>query len=338
MLCTPGGIPSTQSWGLGFDLVSKEPPVFVLEVSILHALLLTETLLNRASDPPCSVAISVGTKRTCMLLHNWQRYGKWMLESSASDEIVKVWHRLNKTLPCSVQLQALPWNFFDKTHPWDTSFGGLLKTAAARFFQFGIPQAKAKWGEEIARIPWTTKELKRHLKRRYREDERVALELLAMEGSVAGANYCQMGLNRAVLKETLRRLHHNRRHQVVLANIICATRFKFFDETGSLLRVQCPNGCGGVDSLDHLLECHRLGLISPESTFDDKVSFLSTMAVKTARNCPVLPVPIPMSSPLLDPSAETDELSLNDLGSGNEMPVLPEEELEADWTLEFDTA
>ena len=54
--------------------------------------------------------------------------------------------------------------------------GSLLKAATARFFQSGIPQAKAKWGEQLARIPWTTKELKRHLKRKYREDERVALE------------------------------------------------------------------------------------------------------------------------------------------------------------------
>ena len=338
--CMPNGIPSTQSWGLGFDLVSKEPPAFVLEASILHALLLAESLTAKMLQPPPDITISVGTRRTCMLLYNWQKYGRLALESAAADEIVKVWHRLNKVLPCVAQFQALPWTFFEGSHPWDSSVGGLLKAAAARFFQIGIPQAKTQWGNRIARIPWTTKELKRHLKRRYREDERVALELLAMEGSIAGANYCQMGLNRAVLKESLRRLHHNRRHQVILANIICATRFKFFDETGTLLQVQCPNGCGGVDSLDHLLQCYRLGQISPESAFDERVSFLRDMAVRTAHNCPVLPIPIPASPSVLFPAElEVDELSLTNTEPGSEHPDEPEDGEGISWTLEleFDT-
>ena len=332
--CPPDGIPRTQSWGLGFDLVSKEPPTFVLEASVLHALLLAETLITRKPDPLLNISILAGTKRTCLHLANWQRCGKLALESAAAEEIVKVWHRLNKAPLCGVQLQALPWTVFEGKGPWDSSVGCLLKAAAARFFQTGIPLAKTKWGERIARIPWTTKELKRHLKRRYRDDERAALELLAMGGSIAGANYCQMGLNRAILKETLRRLHHNRRHQVVLANIVCATRFKFFDETGSLLQVRCPNGCGNVDSLDHLLECHNMGQISPESTFDEKVSFLSATAVKTARNCPALPTPIPTTA--VRPPLEMDELSLTNTDPSAGSSEATEGE-EMNWALEFDT-
>ena len=106
--------------------------------------------------------------------------------------------------------------------------------AAARFFERGAPRARENWGDQIIRTPWTTKELKRHLKRRYRDDERSALGLLAMEDSIAAANYCRLGLNRAILKETVRRLRRNRREQTVLANIVCATRFKFFDEKGEL--------------------------------------------------------------------------------------------------------
>ena len=94
-----------------------------------------------------------------------------------------------------------------------------------------------------------------------------------------------------------------------------------------------------MDSLDHLLECHRLGQISPESTFDERVSFLSKMAVSTARNCPVLPIPIPAPLPVLTPmELEMDELSLSNTEPSAGAPDEPKDGEEADWTLEFDAA
>ena len=140
-----------------------------------------------------------------------------------------------------------------------------------------------------------------------------------MEGSIAGADYCKMGVNRAILKETLRRLRHNRRGQVVFANIICATRFKFFDEEGTLLDVRCPNGCGDIDSLDRLLRCFNLGTLDPEMPFDDKVAFLSRMARKATKNCPALPIPTPRS-----PSEGTmgaGEISFEDASSPTAPPL-----------------
>ena len=166
----------------------------------------------------------------------------------------------------------------------------------------------------------------------------MALEILAMVGSTASFNYCQMGLNRAALKECVRNLHNNRREQVVLANIICATRFKYFQEDGKLLHVQCPNGCGQMDSLDHLLACYKMEAIQPDWSFDDKVSFLSNMARVTAKNCPLLPIPIP--EPVHAVHLAADEISL--LGSpGASDPrlgssILPHEDEVPDTELEFD--
>ena len=92
-------------------------------------------------------------------------------------------------------------------------------------------------------------------------------------------------------RETLRRLRRNRRGQVLFAKIICAARFKFFREGGELLRVCCPNGCGRIDSFDHLLDCFKVGKVNPERPFEEKVSFLSNMAINAAKNRPILPNP-----------------------------------------------
>ena len=155
-----------------------------------------------------------------------------------------------------------------------------------------------------------------------------------MEGSIAGANYCRMGLNRAILKETLRRLHHKRRQQVVLANIICATRFKFFDEEGTLLQAQCPNGCGEVDSLDHLLECHKIGAADPNWSFEEKVDFLKSMAIRATRDCLVLPTPIPRTPGGVTQQAEEYEISLG----SSETPgsTCANHDQSDEWSLEFD--
>ena len=48
--------------------------------------------------------------------------------------------------------------------------------------------------------------------------------------------------------------------------------------------------------------------LNPEGTFDEKVSFLSSMATRTAKNCPIRPIPFPQ--PPQETYSETDEISL----------------------------
>ena len=331
----PMTVPSIQVWGLGVDFVSSEPPAFILEASILHALNIVHTLLQESpATSPTSILITAGSFRTNMALADWQRTGTFTLKSAAAPEIAKIWHQLNATLQCPLRLRAVPRDFHTGSDPWDSSEGVIIKMAAKRFYEQGVPPARERWGDQIARIPWTTEELKKHLKRKYREDERTAIELLAMENSIASANYCKLGLNRALLKETLRRLQHNRRRQVVFANIICATRFKFFDETGTLLNVKCPLGCGEIDSLEHLIKCACLQDPDPAATFEDKANYLRTMAVEATKNCPILPTPIPPSPP---PSAiEAGEISLDETPSPDPLGASPSSPFSDPWSLEFE--
>ena len=90
----------------------------------------------------------------------------------------------------------------------------------------------------------------------------------------------------------------NRRRQVVLAGILCATRFKFFDNNGDQLSVRCANGCGEADSWGHMLLCYKLHPPYEEEDPENWVSFLRTMARKTANNC--LYIPVPMERPSIE--------------------------------------
>ena len=63
-----------------------------------------------------------------------------------------------------------------------------------------------------------------------------------------------------------------------------------------------------MDSLDHPLACYKMDTLNPEWAFDEKVSFLSNMAAKAAKNCPILPIRIPEPPQEIHP--EVDEISL----------------------------
>ena len=80
----------------------------------------------------------------------------------------------------------------------------------------------------MARVPLTEGRTKQLLKQGYMEDERAAIEMLKQAGSVACSVYPELRIKRMVIKNTLRELRYHRFHQVAIAGLICATRFKFF--------------------------------------------------------------------------------------------------------------
>ena len=169
----------------------------------------------------------------------------------------------------------------------------------------------------MARIPWTTPELKKHQKRKYNDDERGVIGLLAAEGSLACQNYCKMGLNRVIIKTVLRRLQHDRRQQVALAGMLCATRYKYFNEKGQLLPTQCPNGCGSPDSLEHMLLCYGLAAVLPEQDLETKVKRMWQIAKAISKNTPAVPVPVQMG--IWGQGPEEGEISLNEM-EGEDAP------------------
>ena len=114
--------------------------------------------------------------------------------------------------------------------------------AVSRFLRHAVPAAQAKWGEQLARIPWTPGELKKHMKARYILGERKAIALLASQESMASAIFTDLNLTRTVIKEAFKKLQKRRGRQVVLARILCATRFKLYEEGGELLRPNVQTG------------------------------------------------------------------------------------------------
>ena len=79
----------------------------------------------------------------------------------------------------------------------------------------------------------------------------------------------------------------------MFSSIVCATRFKMFDQQGDLLNVRCFK-CGGVDSFLHMLVCAGVGPIPPiiQANYGPLVSFLCRMIESTTEHAPVWPVPI----------------------------------------------
>ena len=180
--------------------------------------------------------------------------GTLCLDSDAAADILTVWHRLRKLMQRPLILEELPEDYFEKKKEHygvgETTEGELIKEAVKDFYRKAQPYAKARWGERLARIPWTTQEVKRQIKSKYSEEERRTIGLLAEEGSTACKGYELLGLNRALIKKVMKSLQDRRMWQVCFASIICATKNKFFDKSGNTKAVKCPNGCGQMDSLE----------------------------------------------------------------------------------------
>ena len=98
---------------------------------------------------------------------------------------------------------------------------------------------------------------------------------------------------------------------------MCATRYKYFNKKGEILQVKCPNKCGQPDSLQHMIECYNLQPPQAEDTFEEKVRRLKEMATKTAKNCPIMPVPLEPEE-IGEVELELEELTNN--GSAEAQP------------------
>ena len=134
-----------------------------------------------------------------------------------------------------------PSNLAQDLTPHGTNDADIIVAAVSRFAKRAIHAATARRGERKARIPWITGELPSHMTERYRKDERKTTALLAGQGSIAGAIFTSLRLARGLVKTAPKKLQTHRRRQVVLAGILCATRYKYFAGNGELLLVKCAN-------------------------------------------------------------------------------------------------
>ena len=154
--------------------------------------------------------------------------------------------------------------------------------------------------------------------------------MLASQASMACAIFTDLHLTRGIIKMALQRLQTNRRRQVVLANILCATRFKYYAKNGELLPVVCANKCGMADSIRHLLACYNLHPPYEEEEAESWVAFLSIMAARTEKTSPLIPMPMDLQP--CGYREPEEELSLD----GFESPTSRNEQSSMGDTLSFD--
>ena len=295
-----------QVWALGEDNVSTTPPAFVLESSILHALLIEEKKAEEMGGELNYIHVTAGNWRTSKMLAAWFETGELGLLSVARTEIIKVFYRLEEKLRCPLTISKIPEDFFDQCGMHSETAADAIVTAVRRFFSMAVPKARQKWAGRLARLPWTTEEFKHHLKRRYRNSEREMIGILAAQGSMSSAIFCQLRLTREVIKEAIRRLQSNRMVQTVLATILCATRFKYFNKQGRLMSVSCGNKCGQVETFEHLLKCNNLRIPRNEDNAEVWIKFLCTMARRASKGVTMIPTPMEQCT---EPNEEEISLS-----------------------------
>ena len=291
---TPQGAIQTDGWIHGYDTWSKQPPCAVLEGSVLHALRRVEDYLRkpRSTHPyPLYIAVTAGNQQVLEMFLKWANKGTLELASGMASDIVECIYRLASTLQCTLIMQDLPENFFQSATLTGMQSKDIIYTTAARINKDIGPSIWAQWDEQLARLPWTATETNDLHKAGYMTDEKTAILMLKETGSTACAIYSELRLTRNVIKEAFKALCSGRFQQVTLAGVICATRFKFYDENRKFpVRCRIRPDCTEMDSFDHLLNCARLTI--PVGDEGEMLSFLVTMACRATVGNPGYPEPV----------------------------------------------
>ena len=266
-----------------------------------------------------------------MGLIKWFNEGNSDLVSAAATDIILALGRLEVALTCPLILRPLPGDFFEGTKSRGIRAQDIISTTAKRLFTEVGPLAKRQFGSRIARVPWTTEEVKKNCKARYRADEARTLRALEGIGSISSSIFRSMGLSRDIIRKAVKRFRGKRRPQVVLATIICATRFKTIAHDGGLLDVKCIK-CGGTDSFEHLLECMRMGPLPNANEEKEVVDFLVRLTWAAVEYAPIWPSAVEPT----EEEAETGELLLDGWDTGSDLELMSPGDEESEVTLLFD--
>ena len=108
-------------------------------------------------------------------------------------------------------------------------------------------------------LPIVKTELKEMVTRRQHRDELSTLKRLAQLGSVSASIITYLKLTRELVAEALSCLEDDRAAQTNLADILGATRYRFYTG-GRLVHVKCPQKyCYRTDTFLHMIMCYKLG-------------------------------------------------------------------------------
>ena len=249
---------TTHGWMIGYDTTSQSPPVSIIEGSLLHALHRVRRYLGaeQSSHTYRYIGVQAGSAETEKSLERWAATGELALESCFASDIIDTLEKLVAELRCTLVINELPEGYFDKARLTGQTGPDVIYATAARMQKHIIKQAWSLWGERMARIPWTPAETKERLKCSYLEDELKAIKMLAEIGSTSCTIYRELSLNRQIIKAVLKALRKDRRQQVTWAAIICATRYKVYEDNRSYpVKCEVRPDCKEEDSLKHMLKC-----------------------------------------------------------------------------------
>ena len=251
--------------------------------------MLVQRHLDGGHGVPHFFSVKTGDWRLRKCLQCWYSAGELTLQTSAAADIAAALYRLEATLLRPIIISPLPRDFFEPQHlnTRGITAADLIHAAAVRPYTQVAPQAKARFGGRIARIPLTPTEVKQCCRLEYREDEQKIIRMLEREGSIASSIHRTLHLNRDIIKAALKHLQDDRRPRVILSGIICDARFEQYDQTGAMQSVCCGR-CQGADSLAHLLRCSEIGLPPSDTT---KPEDIAAFSIRLARECaPYTPV------------------------------------------------
>ena len=126
-------------------------------------------------------------------LRGWLTKGDLALRAAAASDIASALFRLALCFRRPLLIGEFE-DFFRNPEAEEASVVRLISGTLARFSQFVAPRAARRRGDQMARVPWTTDEVKACLQGRHREEEAKAIRLLSLLESAACGVYWTLAL------------------------------------------------------------------------------------------------------------------------------------------------
>ena len=138
---------------------------------------------------------------------------------------------LAEGLKCSMLLAEPPGDLSGRCELEEMSTGSTILGAAHRPYNWVLPGARQAVRNRLAGLPLTKNEVRANVYKKSHEGETATVHLLGAHSSGACRISGVLKLGRPLIRQAMSDLNKSRLEQATLAGTICATRFKFFDET-----------------------------------------------------------------------------------------------------------
>ena len=271
---------ATQGWIRGEAVPGTPIPSCMEILGLSHALeIVCDYLTMSGVQVPNEIIVYAMDRRMLEIMLDWFNIGRLSVYTHGASEVVNLFYKLDRILPCILRFRVLPEDTFHDCDPAGLSMGSVMMGTAYRLYQRILPIVRVTAPGRLVRLALTKKEVKKRVMTRFYSDEKKAVQMLADQGSEACRILTKLHLDRTSIRLAHTELCGNRAAQVTLNSIVCATRFKFLDRAaaGVLLPALCQVCMRNqIDTFEHMMECTGLREIPEEQEF--VVDYLVAMA------------------------------------------------------------